>query len=77
MKKSENKDKLIKLLNLLSFKLQHKDYVVVYSMLYNLRVGNLSQEEMIELYKEVAHIEYEFSNYSTFSVIKGGKNKCK
>ena len=77
MKKQENLAKLIKLLNLLSFNLQHKDYVIVWSMIYDLKIGNLSKEEMIEVYKRVAHIEYEFKNYPTFSVIKGGKKESK
>ena len=77
MKKQENLEKLIKLLNLLSFNLQHKDYVIVWSMIYDLKIGNLSKEEMIEVYKKVAHIEYEFKNYPTFSVIKGGKKESK
>lgn len=77
MKKQENLEKLITLLNLLSFNLQHKDYVTVWSMIYDLKIGNLSKEEMIEVYKRVAHIEYEFKNYPTFSVIKGGKKESK
>lgn len=77
MTKSENLAKLIKLLNLLSFSLQHKDYVIVWSMIYDLKIGNLSKEEMIEVYKRVAHIGYEFKNYPTFSVIKGGKKESK
>ena len=77
MTKSATLDKLIKLLNLLSFSLQHKDYVIVWSMIYDLKIGNLSKEEMIEVYKRVAHIGYKFKNYPTFSVIKGGKKESK
>ena len=77
MTKSVTSEKLIRLLNLLSHNLQHRDYVRVWSMIYDLKIGNLSKEEMIEIYNRVAHIEYEFKNYPTFSVIKGGKKESK
>ena len=68
------KQRLRELLNLLSFKLDHKDYVAAFSLdFYTLRLGNSSSEEMIEIFKEVSRIEYEFSNYSTYEVIQGGK----
>ncbi len=67
------KQRLRELLNLLSFKLDHKDYVAAFSLIYTLRLGNSSSEEMIEIFKEVSRIEYEFSNYSTYEVIQGGK----
>ena len=69
----DNKEKLTKLLNLLSFKLKHKDYVSAFSLIYDLKLGNLSKEQNIEIFKEVAHLEYEFNNYKKFSVIKGNK----
>ena len=69
----DNKEKLKKLLNLLSFKLKHKDYVAAFSLIYDLKLGNLSKEQNIEIFKEVAHLEYEFNNYKKFSVIKGSK----
>ena len=69
----DNKEKLKKLLNLLSFKLKHKDYVSAFSLIYDLKLGNLSKEQNIEIFKEVAHLEYEFNNYKKFSVIKGNK----
>lgn len=77
MTKSATLEKFVKLLNLLSFNLQHKDYVRVWSMIYDLKIGNLSKEEMVKIYRRVAHIEYEFKNYSTYSVIKGGKKESK
>ena len=67
------KQRLRELLNLLSFKLDHKDYVAAFTLIYNLRLGNSSSEEMIEIFKEVSRIEYEFSNYSTYEVIQGEK----
>ncbi len=69
----DNKEKLIKLLNLLSFKLKHKDYVAAFSLIYDLKLGNISKEQNIEIFKEVAHLEYEFNNYKKFSVIQGNK----
>ena len=35
----DNKEKLKKLLNLLSFKLEHKDYVAAFGLIYGLKVG--------------------------------------
>ena len=67
------KQRLRELLNLLSFKLDHKDYVAAFTLIYNLRLGNSSSEEMIEIFKEVSRIEHEFSNYSTYEVIQGNK----
>lgn len=46
-------------------------------MIYDLKIGNLSKEVMVKIYRRVAHIEYEFKNYSTYSVIKGGKKESK
>ena len=67
------KQRLRELLNLLSFKLDHRDYVTAFTLIYNLRLGNSSSEEMIEIFKEVSRIEHEFSNYSTYEVIRGDK----
>ena len=69
----DNKEKLKKLLNLLSFKLKHKDYVAAFGLIYDLKLGNLSKEQNIEIFKEVAHLEHEFKNYKKFSVIQGSK----
>ena len=77
MTKSVTSEKLIRLLNLLSHNLQHRDYVRVWSMIYDLKIGNLSKEELIQVYKKVAHIGYKFKNYPTFSIIKGGKKESK
>ena len=68
-------DQLEKLLNLLSFKLDHKDYVAAFNLIYDLKPGDLTKDEVIDIFKKVAHIEYEFGNYKTFEIIKGGKNK--
>ena len=68
-----NKEKLTKLLNLLSFKLKHKDYVAAFSLIYDLKLGSLSKEQNIKIFKEVAHLEHEFKNYKKFSVIQGDK----
>ena len=67
--------KLEKLLNLLSFKLDHKDYVVSFGLIYDLKLGDTSKEEMVEIFKKVAHYEHNFNHYKTFELIKGGKNK--
>jgi|TARA_E500000318_G_scaffold64579_1_gene59687 hypothetical protein len=69
----DNKEKLTKLLNLLSFKLKHKDYVAAFSLIYDLQLGKLTKEQNIEIFKEVAHLEHEFKNYKKFSVIQGSK----
>ena len=53
----DSKEKLTKLLNLLSFKLKHKDYVAAFNLIYDLKLGNLSKEQNIEIFKEVAHLE--------------------
>ena len=71
----DSKEKLTKLLNLLSFKLNHKDYVAAFNLIYDLKLGNLSKEQNIEIFKEVAHLEYEFNNYKKFSVIQGSKKE--
>ena len=44
----DSKEKLTKLLNLLSFKLKHKDYVAAFNLIYDLKLGNLSKEQNIE-----------------------------
>jgi hypothetical protein len=67
------KEKLTKLLNLLSFKLKHKDYVAAFSLIYDLQLGKLTKEQNIEIFKEVAHLDHEFKNYKKFSVIHGSK----
>lgn len=69
----DNKIKLKKLLNLLSFKLGHKDYVAAFNLIYDLRLGNLNKEQTIKIFKEVALIEHEFKNYKKFSIIQGYK----
>ena len=69
----DSKEKLIKLLNLLSFKLKHKDYVAAFNLIFDLKLGNLSKEQNIEIFKEVAHLEHEVKNYKKFSVIQGSK----
>ena len=69
----DKKEKLTKLLNLLSFKLKHKDYVAAFSLIYDLKLGNMSKEQTIEIFKEVAQFEHEFQNYKNFSVIQGSK----
>jgi len=69
----DDKEKLTKLLNLLSFKLKHKDYVAAFSLIYGLKLGNLSKEQNIEIFKEVAHLEHEFNNYKKFPVIQVSK----
>tara|TARA_Y100001937_G_C7037534_1_gene293069 strand:+ start:66 stop:290 length:225 start_codon:yes stop_codon:yes gene_type:complete len=69
----DKKEKLTKLLNLLSFKLKHKDYVAAFSLIYDLKLGNMSKEQTIEIFKEVAQFEHEFQNYKKFSVIQGSK----
>ena len=61
MASKQQKEKLKKLLNLLSFKLNHKNYVEAFSLIFSLRLGNLSQEEMIDIFKQVSKIEYELS----------------
>ena len=66
----DDKEKLTKLLNLLSFKLKHKDYVAAFSLIYGLKLSNLSKEQNIEIFKEVAHLEHEFNNYKKFSIYK-------
>ena len=71
----DSKEKLTKLLNLLSFKLNHKDYVAAFNLIYDLKLGNLSKEQNIEIFKEVAHLENEFNNYKKFSVIQGSKKE--
>jgi len=71
------KEKLTKLLNLLSFKLKHKDYVAAFSLIYDLQLGKLTKEQNIEIFKEVAHLDYEFKNYKKFSVIQGSKQDGK
>ena len=68
-----NKIKLKKLLNLLSFKLDHKDYVAAFNLIYDLKLGNLNKEQTIKIFEEVALIEYEFKNYEKFSIIQGYK----
>ena len=73
----DKKEKLTKLLNLLSFKLDHKDYVSAFSLIYSLKLGDISKEQTIEIFKEVAHLEYEFDNYKKFSVIQGSKQDAK
>lgn len=72
-----NKEKLKKLLNLLSFKLDHKDYVAAFSLIFDLKLGNLTKEQTIKIFKEVAQIDYEFKNYKMFSVIQGCKKNEK
>ena len=69
----DKKEKLTKLLNLLSFKLKHKDYVAAFSLIYDLKLGNMSKEQTIEIFKEIAQFEHEFQNYKKFSVIQGSK----
>ena len=69
----KNKIKLKKLLNLLSFKLDHKDYVAAFNLIYDLKLGNLNKEQTIKIFKEVALIEYEFKSYKKFSIIQGYK----
>lgn len=68
------KKKLLKqLLNHLSFKLDHKDYVKAFSLIYDLKLGDITKTDSIEIFKQVAHLENEYQNYKTFSIIKGGK----
>ena len=50
----DDKDKLTKLLNLLSFKLKHKDYVAAFSLIYDLKLGSLSKEQNIKIFKSSA-----------------------
>jgi len=71
----DKKEKLKKLLNLLSFKLSHKNYVEAFSLIYDLKLGDISKEQTLELFKEVAHLEYEFNDYKKFTVIKGSKKE--
>ena len=71
----DSKEKLTKLLNLLSFKLKHKDYVAAFNLIYDLKLGNLSKEQNIEIFKEVAHLEYEFNNYKNSLSFKVAKKK--
>ena len=71
----DKKEKLTKLLNLLSFKLKHKDYVAAFSLIYDLKLGDISKEQTLEIFKEVAHLEYEFNDYKKFTVIKGSKKE--
>ena len=73
----DNKEKLTKLLNLLSFKLGHKDYVAAFSLIYDLKLGGLTKEQTIEIFQEVAQLEYEFDDYKKFSVIQGRKQEGK
>ena len=68
-----NKIKLKKLLNLLSFKLDHKDYVAAFNLIYDLKLGNLNKEQTIKIFKEVALIEHEFKKNKKFSIIQGYK----
>ena len=67
--------KLERLLNLLSFKLDHKDYVASFSLIYDLELGDTSKEEMLKIFKKVAHYEHEFNDYKTFELINGGKDE--
>ena len=46
-------DQLEKLLNLLSFKLDHKDYVAAFNLIYGLKLGDLTKEEVIYIFKKV------------------------
>ena len=39
--------------------------------------SGLTKEQTIEIFKEVAHLEYEFNNYKKFSVIQGSKQDGK
>ena len=71
MASKQQKEKLKKLLNLLSFKLNLKNYVEAFSLIFSLRLGNLSQEEMIDIFKQVSKIEYEFQQYKKFTVVQG------
>jgi|TARA_R100001443_G_scaffold40250_1_gene53681 hypothetical protein len=71
----DKKEKLKKLLNLLSFKLSHKNYVEAFSLIYDLKLGDISKEQTLEIFKEVAHLEYEFNDYKKFTVIKGSKKE--
>ena len=73
----DKKEQLTKLLNLLSFKLDHKDYVSAFSLIYSLKLGDIPKEETIEIFKEVALIEHEFTNYKKFSVVQGSKKDAK
>ena len=73
----DKKEQFTKLLNLLSFKLGHRDYVAAFSLIYDLKLGGLSKEQTIEIFKEVAHLEYEFNDYKKFSVIQGSKQDGK
>ena len=77
MASKQQKEKLKKLLNLLSFKLNHKNYVEAFSLIFSLRLGNLSQEEMIDIFKHVSKIEYEYQDYKKFTVVQGSKNEKK
>ena len=45
----DKKEKLKKLLNLLSFKLSHKNYVEAFSLIYDLKLGDVSKEQTLEL----------------------------
>lgn len=69
----QKKELLKKLLNHLSFKLDHKDYVKAYSLIFDLKLGDIPKTDSIEIFKQVAHIENEYLNYKTFSVIRGDK----
>ena len=51
------KRKLLKLLNHLSFKLDHRDYVKAYSLIFDLKLGDVPKTDSIEIFKQVAHIE--------------------
>ena len=73
MKYNLQQQKLSKLLNLLSFKLKHKNYVEAFSLIYDLQIGNLSKESTIQIFKDVAHTEQLSKNYKTFTVIDGCK----
>lgn len=77
MASKQQKEKLKKLLNLLSFKLNHKNYVEAFSLIFSLRLGNLSPEEMIHIFKQVSKIEYEFQQYKKFTVVQGSKDEKK
>ena len=71
----DKKEKLKKLLNLLSFKLSHKNYVEAFSLIYDLKLGDISKEQTLEIFKEVAHLECEHTDYEKFTVIEGSKKE--
>ena len=48
---------------------------VVFLMEDDILLQPTALEEMLEIFKKVAHYEHEFNDYKTFELINGGKDE--